>query len=204
MERSVQKKLVLGFVGIVLINTVVFLSMYANTLQRNRTNALVAHTLDVQARVLEILARTTEAQTAARGYLLSKGQESYVADHAKATDGIDQALTHLYELVSDNPPQQQRADGYITLARDQLSVYRKVMDAVKTADREALTAIIAAGGGEPEMAKMRALARELNGEEGRLLVERQEAFAAAGKRTLVLMLGFMPQSTRSCLGSCLR
>ncbi|MCC6797008.1 MAG: PAS domain S-box protein [Candidatus Hydrogenedentes bacterium] len=188
MELSVQKKLVVGFTGIALINTVVFLSMYANTRQRTHANALVAHTLDVQARVLDVLARTTEAQTSARGFLLTKGEEKYASDYAKATIGIEEALTRLHQLVSDNPPQQQRVKEYITLARDQLNIYQRVIEAVKTSDRDTLAGIIAAGGGEPAMAEMRNLARELNAEEGKLLVERQDSFVAAGRRSLLLML----------------
>src|SRR5690242_6361665 len=71
--------------------------------------SLIEHTLQVQRELDRVLMQVSEADSSARRYLLTPGDEA-LAEFVQAKANLDASLTRLQELTRDNPPQQRRIE----------------------------------------------------------------------------------------------
>jgi len=90
----------LVFAGIVRQNVLQMRSLREQT-------ARVEHTLQVQRELDAVLLNASEADSAARGFLLSGGDASFT-EFTQARLQLEQSLTRLSQLTRDNPSQQER------------------------------------------------------------------------------------------------
>jgi signal transduction histidine kinase len=67
-----------------------------------RDNAWVVHTIEVENQTNSLLLEIRRAESAARGYLVTRGPE-FLSDHEDAVSAITPHLDKLADLTSDNP-----------------------------------------------------------------------------------------------------
>src|SRR5689334_5983542 len=69
----------------------------------------VVHTLDVQNKLSLILLNLRRAESAQRGFVLTR-QESYRSDYQEAADNTPTAIENARSAISDNPQQLERLE----------------------------------------------------------------------------------------------
>ena len=114
--------------------------------QSRKDNGWVVHTVEVENQVNSILLDVRRAESATRGYMLSKGPQ-YLEEQKAAIAGIEPQLDHLDRLVSDNPPQAANAAQLRKAIEYRLADFAK---GVASADNdEVAAAAVIMRGGQP-------------------------------------------------------
>jgi signal transduction histidine kinase/CheY-like chemotaxis protein/CHASE3 domain sensor protein len=93
----------------------------------------VDHTWEVRVSIQKALGSLLEAETGARGYLLTR-QEEFLEPYRAAEKSLPASVSRLHDLVRDNPPQTQRLRGVQLLANERLEQLGAL---AKTAERAA-------------------------------------------------------------------
>jgi PAS domain S-box-containing protein len=180
MDRTFDKRLVIGIglvVGLMAVNAGL---TYENTHRLNRDAVLVAHTHEVLDLASETLRTLVDAETGERGFLIH-GKDEYLQPYDAARKRLDGLMETLQEKTADNPAQQKqikRLQG-MTIAR--MKLLQEAIDVRRNgADGEA--ALIASRKGKAQMDAIRELIAEMERREHDLLQERQ----SQSRRTYVV------------------
>jgi len=152
----------------------------------------VSHSHEVLAKLEQVLATLTEAETAQRGFLLT-GDRAYLAPHEHALGRIQAQLTELRQLVSDSPGQSLRLLRIEQLATDRLSVLEQGIGAYQAAADKTRALLsprqqVLSGEGKRLMDAIRGEITGMQGTERVLLVRREAASRANARTALVSTL----------------
>ena len=113
MEYSKFKSLLRRVIVVPMVVTAVFAGLLLwETFDLNKSMQWVDHTdrvLDQSGHLLKLL---VDMESAKRGYIAT-GDENFLHPYLEGTKKFDSEFQALYELVADNPPQQQRLEGYL-------------------------------------------------------------------------------------------
>ena len=149
----------------------------------------VDHTRQVIDRSDALLARTVDAETGQRGYLVT-GDTEFLAPRSGARRDALQALADLRQLTTDNPIQQARLDTIVS----EIGVRFAMLDSGIALRRAGQTAPLMKGdllrAGRQRMDHVRQLIGAVKADETRLLAQRRQvADQKLRVATLVLLLG---------------
>ena len=149
----------------------------------------VDHTRQVIDRSDALLARTVDAETGQRGYLVT-GDTEFLAPRSGARRDALQALADVRQLTTDNPIQQARLDTIVS----EIGVRFVMLDSGIVLRRAGQTAPLMKGdllrAGRQRMDHVRQLIGAVKAEETALLVQRRlVADQKQRMATLVLLLG---------------
>ena len=149
----------------------------------------VDHTRQVIDRSDALLARTVDAETGQRGYLVT-GDTEFLAPRSGARRDALQALADLRQLTTDNPIQQARLDTIVS----EIGVRFVMLDSGIALRRAGQTAPLMKGdllrAGRQRMDHVRQLIGAVKADETRLLAQRRQvADQKLRVATLVLLLG---------------
>lgn len=107
MKLSLQAKMALSFsMGLIILLIVGVTAWQANSRQIEN-GALVARTHRILSHTEGLLSALTEAESAARGYVIT-GNASYIDPFGDILQDVNAQYSHLLKLTSDNSLQQQR------------------------------------------------------------------------------------------------
>lgn len=152
---------------------------YLQFLNFKKAQKWVGHTQAVLNQNQEILNLVTDAETGQRGYLLT-GKESYLQPYYNAVDTIAPKIKQLRQLVSDNPPQQQRIDGLNLLIESKLPELKQTIYFRQNKKLEAALQLVKTNRGQQLMEEIRQRSAQIAAQENRLLQVRiQQAEAQA-------------------------
>jgi len=157
--------------------------------QQQRTYGWVTHALRVENQLTVVISRLQDAESGQRGYLLT-GRNDFLEPYDTAASRVEADIAALDALVADNPEQQAAARRLRTLAAARVAVLRETMHAYNRDPNDA-AAMEQLGRGRALMSKIRALEREMKGEEEGLLAKRNEK----ARQQAVLMTGALALST---------
>src|SRR5574341_1610993 len=146
---------------------------YRSTARLVESSRRVAHTLEVQHGVQELLLGTADEQRATRGYVIT-GEERYLEPYETATSQIPAELAHLRRLTADNPHQQRRLDSIAPLIEARLEHARKLIELRRGGQAQAAVQLVRSGEGKELMDKIRRVAAEIAAEEKQLMKERMQ------------------------------
>ena len=109
MKLSLSKKILAGFIacGIILFGVAIF--SYRNSEKFIASNAWVDHTNKVLYEFSQILLSSVDAETGARGYVIT-GNENFLEPYSAGKIGMFEHLNKVRELTKDNPAQQKNID----------------------------------------------------------------------------------------------
>jgi len=139
--------------------------------QVNISDYWVDHTREVINTNQRLLSDVKDAQGGERGYIIT-GDESYLEPYRTAAQDIPPALVHLEELVSDNPPQEQRVKTLADLITKRNEVLKSGVQQRREGGFEAAQKVVVAGQGRIVMQQVEDLSQKIEAEEYRLLEER--------------------------------
>ena len=138
----------------------------------------VAHTWEVIAGVEHAVGLVKDAETGARGFLIT-GDPHYLAPQASAAALLPAELVHLQDLVSDNPPQQRHMTEMAQLAAARMDLIAQTLELRRTKGQTAAFALVEQGSGIAEMDRLRTLSAQIQQVEYGLLTRRLTASARA-------------------------
>ena len=142
------------------------------TFAQSREQALVRHTVDVQARLMQVLVSLQDAETGQRGYLLT-GRKEYLAPYSAAAAKLDQVIADAARLLADNPGQQAELAEVRRLATAKLTEMRSAIERMEAGDTAGALAIVNNDSGKALMDQVRGHLETLQSEEGRQLETRR-------------------------------
>nr|MEA2797376.1 hypothetical protein [Phenylobacterium sp.] len=134
----------------------------------------LAHTLRVENQLSTVLARLDDAETGARGYLLT-GREDYLAPYENAIAHRDSDFDTLDRMVGDQPRQAAAARRLRTVANQRETSIGQVLETYRNGDHAGAIARMRDGHGKVLMDEIRAIVMDMKAEEESLLAKRSAA-----------------------------
>jgi signal transduction histidine kinase len=134
-------------------------------------SAGVVHTIEVENQINTLLLEVRRAESAARGYLLTRGPE-FRTDHDEAVAAIMPDVDKLGRLTDDNPPQVENVNGLRTAIAARLGQFARDMRPAKPGDKAGATSLVRDAAVGQTTATIQNLAEAMRAEEERLLAQR--------------------------------
>ena len=103
--------------------------------QARKDSGLVVHTVEVENQINALLLEIRRAESAARGYLLTRGPE-FLSDYQNAIASIIPEVDKLSELTADNPTQAENVGKLQSAVNDRLAQFTNEMNFIQQ-DRSA-------------------------------------------------------------------
>ncbi len=156
-----------GFLVLVAVST-------ASVLLVNKArsdSAWVVHTIEAENQINALLLEVRRAESGARAYLLTQGQE-FLDDHEAAVAAIRPELDRLAKLVADNPAQVENLAKLRDVIETRLAQFDREKALVASGDLPAAVALMRAAGSTASSATMRQMAEAMRIEEERLFTLR--------------------------------
>ncbi|MEY2936733.1 MAG: hypothetical protein RL033_7482 [Pseudomonadota bacterium] len=152
-------------------------------------NHWVQHTYQVRATLAELLSSMKDAETGARGYVIT-GQDGFLEPYRAALVETERSITQVRSLTVDNPVQQRRLEALVPLVAERLADAKRVIDLRTSGGYEAASKAVSAAVGKELMDRVRAAVTEMDREEKQLLDTRLlDAKGAAESARAVLLWG---------------
>jgi len=149
---------------------------------------LVSHTHQVLTAVEDLLARTVDAESGERGYVIT-GDESYLEPYRAAVGQIRTSLDALRRLTADNPNQQRRLDAVSPVIETRVAQLGSTIDVRRSGGFEAAARNVTTNGNKILMDQIRRLLSEMRSEEQTLLFQRGSQAESSAATTKGLMIG---------------
>jgi methyl-accepting chemotaxis protein len=180
------RRLAAGFGVACVIMLSIGWASYRNTTDMVETESWVTHTYEVKARLANLLAELTSAESAERGYLIT-GNESFLDPFKASLAGAKLALDDVRRLTSDNAHQQARLGQLAPLIEQRLATLRDTVDIRRNSGAEAANRQVQQNGGLALMEKISAMVADADQEEADLLKKRADAAHDATDTTTALI-----------------
>ena len=195
MKWSIEKKTAagLGLAGLILL-FVAGLS-YRSGRRFIEASQLVAHTHAVLAELEATLSGVADAQTAARGFIIT-GQDAFLEPYGTAAPEVRAHLDQLKSLTADNPDQQRRLAMLENAVAVKLDSLQRNIDLRRQEGFDAARQRMATGIGVKQMNEVRIIISEMKHEEENLLRRRDQDFHLSTRKTTLtfsclILLGFL-------------
>ncbi len=141
----------------------------------------VDHTQSVIEHLQQVLQGVVDAETGARGYILSQSEDALVPYNG-ARQSIPQDIEALERLVADNPQQVERAQLLAKVIQSKIDLLTQGVSLVKAGHRDEVANGQHTGIGRTVMTDIRNRVAEMVGVEQNLLAERRIAEEDARKK----------------------
>ncbi len=147
------------------------------------------HTRKVLAAVDQVLQITVDAETSARGFVIT-ADEAFLEPGRAASRAAPGAVAQLRVLTADSASQRMRADRLGPLVEAKLAWTSRVTDARRTAGFDAARQLTGSAQGRHLTDEIRRICREMNAEEMGKLTQREAAVHRHGRAAqFVTVLG---------------
>ncbi len=190
MKLTIGKKLLGMFSSAIFCVGMVSIAAYHKTSVMVETADWINHTYIVLGTVEEILALTTDAESGARGYVIT-GNEHYLEPYDDSIYKIEGKLAQLKTLISDNPTQIQNAENLSELLKKKNTLLKEAVSSRRGQSFDAARSVIITDRGRSVMDDIRKTIREMKNYEHVLLRERDAANRTKAndtKNTLIFSL----------------
>jgi len=184
MNGNFKRNLLISSLVSLLVLTVSSVASFISIKSLLNSNFWVNHTQDVIYNLNEGSSIITEAQTSMRGYLLT-GDEQFVERFNDAEKKSNEYFEKLDELTSDNPPQRKLLNE-LRAKRSGFFKYLNNQIVKKRLSKETL--IFDLNEGRKMMNEMRAIIKNVENRERKLLDERNLTSERYGKYSLALII----------------
>jgi signal transduction histidine kinase len=147
----------------------------------------VQHTLHVITTVDDALGQLKDLETGQRGYLIA-GDDDFLEPYERGVQLVHARLRKAKELVADNPAQLSRLRELEPLVDQKIAFSKETVDVFAAGERARAHELVAARHGKTLMDEIRARVLEIQEEERRLLLIRNEQARAMNWRTTSLLV----------------
>ena len=139
--------------------------------EARKDSGLVVHTVEVENQINALLLEIRRAESAARGYLLTRGPE-FLSDHDTAVAAIIPDIEKLSRLTTDNPFQVENVRKLRTAVEARLNQFTREMDFIKQNQPAGAVALVREAAAGDSSGAIGELALAMRGEEERLFTLR--------------------------------
>ena len=178
--RSVVPLALAAALLVVALNTWFAVSAVRSLLE---SETWLAHTWEVIGQNERLLATVTNAESSARGFIITGRSES-LTNFQSASRSLPQDIQRFKDLTADNPVQQANINTADPLIRDRMTMLQQVIAVRQDSGFEAAQTMASNGLGTTQMDKLRAAMARIDAEERRLLVNRADESQHNGSRAL--------------------
>jgi PAS domain S-box-containing protein len=187
MMWKMDRRLVLWAVATAILMFVGWES-YQYTVRVDEAADARKHSHEVLRTLDETSARLLDAESGQRGFLLT-GDEAYLEPYRQAIKNLDDLMSQLKALTSDDPHQQKRLKALEPLIEKKLAILQSTIDLRKKEGFEAANKVVIEGRGKEWMEQIRiVLAGMIDEEDNRRTVRTQEMKTVlAGMSRLVVV-----------------
>ncbi|RQH08053.1 CHASE3 domain-containing protein [Bradyrhizobium sp. RP6] len=127
----------------------------------------VVHTIEVENQVNALLLEVRRAESGARGYLLTQG-ENFRVDHEKAVAAIIPALDKLTRLSGDNPAQRENVEKLSAAIEIRLGQFAQEMVFIRQGQPDKAVALVREAAAQDTTTRIATVANAMIQEEERL------------------------------------
>jgi len=185
-SREFPERVAWAVVGLALILLcLIFASAYRTIVALVTSEKQVAHSHSVQAALQDFRADILTAQSARRAYTIT-GEATQLGPIRPLLEIIPSELRNLRKLTADNPAQQRSLDRLEPLVQRELTLIRQsIGNEPAKPGMEGQIGLTEAG--TQLMGQIVAILAQMDGEEGRQLLQQQNRSGATYSRTLLLL-----------------
>jgi CHASE3 domain sensor protein len=184
-DRQVQ----LAFGAAIAILLVVGALSYRSIVVSGESNRWVRHTLEVLENLQDLRSAMETVASSIRGFVLT-GKDSYLDPYRAGISSIKERAATVRNLTVDNAEQQRMLPPLETLVAERLEHAETIISLRRAQGLEAAADAMRNGPGQRITDEFQALVRQLQGEELRLLVQREaDAKETLSRTKTVLILG---------------
>ncbi len=145
------------------------------------------HTQEVLTQLAALLATITDAESGARGYVIT-GDTLHLDPYQAAVARINSEFQQLRQFTADNPHQQQRLDTLAPLLTMRLAHIQETIELRQTRGFTEAQRVTATGRGKQIHDAIRQVIADANQEENQLLVQRDAQARDAAHLALVIIV----------------
>jgi signal transduction histidine kinase/CHASE3 domain sensor protein len=167
---SLRAKIAAGLATTLLVLVVGGASYYA-VRRSTRAAELVSHTDSVLIEREKLLSALKDAETGARGYVLT-GRPEFLEPFNDAKPKVDESLERLRTLTADNPLQQARLDTLESVGRQSVDLSAQIVKYRRTGGYETARALISTGQSKMVMDHAASILSDMGTDERALLAQR--------------------------------
>lgn len=181
------RRIAIGFAVSTILLLVIGGLAYLGIVSLVDTSVHVTHTYRVLNDIAAVFSTMQDSETGVRGYVIT-GDTTFLEPYTNAADTIDDLVSELRSLTSDNPNQQRRIDTLETLIAEKLAQGQQQTDTRRTQGLEAAAELVRGGFGKETMDSIRDVLGEMEQEENGLLQQRAaevEATSNNGKAVII-------------------
>ena len=187
-RTSIEKRIALGFVGALFILAAIDAISYLSIENLIANSTAIAHTRRVINQVDALTVAIADAGSSTRGYVIA-GTPGHLERYRHSQDEIQQTLSDLRILTSDNPRQQLRLGAIAAPLADTLAFYQRII-ALNEGGRHAEAADMVLSPQEEALnAGLRKLLLDIKTEETGLLLRSTDGVDRSARRSTVALIG---------------
>ncbi len=169
-------QVLIGMVLVICLNTWFAVAAVRSLL---RSESWLSHTWQVIYDVERIMGSAKDAETATRGYLIT-GEDRYLKPYNEAIDNLPSELAAFQTQTQDNLHQVQSARAAHAVIEQRLAMLAGSIEARRNRGYDAAKSMVVSGSGFEQMKTLRAIADDMEQEERRLLVIREQEAKQSG------------------------
>lgn len=174
MKTPFEERLTVCFVIILFGMSVIGIISYQSNKAFNDNSKSVIHTYKVLLESAEVLSDMKDIQIAARGYLLTT-DSSFITPLLNTNDLVFAHVGNLKRLTKDNPRQQKRIGSVTSFIKKRKELSLQTIKLSEDSGLNPMSRLRITFEGEKLMHQVRDLIDEIQDEENRLLIDRNNA-----------------------------
>jgi methyl-accepting chemotaxis protein len=184
---TVGKRLAAGF-GLSAATLVIIAGFaYYNASRIIQSEALVKHSYEVRDRLSDLLTDLVNGETGVRGFVIT-GDDNFLEPYRTAVRTVPVALSEFRRLTTDNASQQRRVAELSPMIDKKMVQFKERIEARQNQSFEAAAKLIATGASKQTMDEIRALIKQADTEEAKLLDRRSDEAGASSSFTIMVIL----------------
>jgi signal transduction histidine kinase len=188
LHQSLEGKIKFGFGVALFMSLAVGISAFLSIAEFSRDSAWSAHTREVLMCIDELEANLSDAETQARGFVIS-GEEEYLQPFHTAGEVVHRNFDALRKETVDNPNQQRRLDDMGPLVEARLTNLRSTMELRREHGFDEAGHTRLAREGKQIMDSFERVLHQMRDEEEALQKTRSTALASSTRATFAVIVG---------------
>jgi PAS domain S-box-containing protein len=190
MQWSIERKTAVGFALVTIILLIVSIITYRSGNRFVENSQWVSHTHEVVAELEATLASVAEAQTGARGYIITE-QNVFLQRYRAATSEATTHVDTLRTLTADNPDQQRRLAALEAAVAWKLRSLETSINVRRQQGFQAAQQVVGSTTDIEGMMQVRAIVGQMRQAEEDLLKQRTANFQLGMRQTTLTFIGLV-------------
>jgi CHASE3 domain sensor protein len=181
------RKMQFGFAAVLTVFLILGIVSYRSLAASVESERWVRHTYEVLEHLQSLLSEITGTETRYRGLALN-GNETFLQPSRSDGSPIGQEATTLRALTADNPYQQRQVDALASRTKQMVRLDDTLVRLRRARGPQAAAEVIRQGQGQQIVDAVRAITHDMQDEEHRLLLKRNEDAQRRFRETKVAMI----------------